>query len=262
MFKKIVLILIVIVGVTAPSHSFAWGKDGHQITGNLAYHFLSDSAKQKIQKFLGKTTFADAATWMDETRSNDYYGYMRSWHYIDFDKGEEYKPVAERNALTVLHAAIKELENNGKNLKNSKVKEDLYLIFHLVGDLHQPLHVGYASDRGGNSVQVSYIFKGYNSNLHSVWDTEIIQSEKITVDTCLKLYNSLSPEQVGNLKKINELAWMKESRTYLDSVYNFKQDQNFLDKNYVQNNKSIVTKQLMLSGLRLAAVLEEVAKYL
>lgn len=259
MHKRFAFSLLLLFISFVPYTCFAWGKDGHQIVGNLAEHFLSDSTRQKVQKYLGKTSFAYAATWMDESRSNDYYGYMRTWHYIDFDKGEEYKPVAERNALTVLHAAIKDLQHK-KDFKNSAIREKLYMIFHLVGDLHQPLHVGYSNDRGGNSVQVSYIFKSYNSNLHSVWDTEIIQSEKINVDSCLKVYATFTADEVKNYKKINEIQWMKESRSLLDTVYNFDQDKGLLDKTYVLNNKSIVTRQLVLSGLRLAAVLEELFK--
>ena len=257
MLKKITLSLFIAALFCLPLHSFAWGFKGHRIVAQIAAHYLPDSIKLKVQKYLGKTTFEEAATWMDESRSNDYYSYMRSWHFINMEKGEQYKPVAERNALTVLHAAIKNLKDKEK-LKKNKVKEDLLLIFHLVGDLHQPLHVGYGSDRGGNSKEVSYIFKSYISNLHSVWDTEIIESEKITTDTCIKFANSFSANELSEFKKINELAWMRESRSYLDEVYNYKND--FLDKNYVLNNKSTVTKQLLLSGIRLAAVLEELFK--
>lgn len=259
MIKKFVQVLFIATIFCKPSTSFAWGKDGHQIVAKIASHFLSDETKQKVQKYLGKTSFEDAATWMDESRSNDFFGYMRTWHYLDFDKGEVYKPIAEKNALTVLHAAIKDLKKKEK-LQKGKIKEDLFLIFHLVGDLHQPLHVGYANDRGGNSVQVSYIYKSYNSNLHSVWDTEIIQSEKINKDSCLNLYKTFTEDEKSSAKKINEIKWMMESRTLLDTVYNFDQDKNFLSRSYVMNNKSIVTRQLLLSGIRLAAVLEELFK--
>ena len=54
---------------------------------------------------------------------------------------------------------------------------NLKVIFHLIGDLHQPLHTGYASDRGGNTKSVRYFNK--STNLHYVWDELIIKSEKI-----------------------------------------------------------------------------------
>ena len=256
MNKFAVLIFIVCIFLT-PRQSFAWGKKGHQITAQIAAHFLSDSTKKKVQDYLGKISFEDAATWMDESKSNDFYNYMRTWHYINIDKGQPYKPVAERNILTVLHAAIGEIKNKEK-VKKSEIKQDLLMIFHLVGDLHQPLHVGYGSDRGGNDITVAYVFKSYTSNLHSIWDTDLLETEKINIDTCLSLYNTLSADEIVKIKKINELQWMRESRALLDTAYNFQD--NFLDKNYSQRNKSIVTRQLLIGGIRLAALLEDLFK--
>ena len=255
--NKIAVLLLFIVISLAPRQSMAWGKKGHQMVAQIAAHFLTDSTKKKVQSYLGKISFEDAATWMDESKSNDFYNYMRSWHYINIDKGQPYKAVAERNILTVLHAAIGNIKNK-ENIKKSEIKQDLLMIFHLVGDLHQPLHVGYGSDRGGNDITVAYKFKSYTTNLHSVWDTDIIETENITTDTCINLFATLSGEEIGKIKKINELQWMKESRALLDTAYNF--NEGFLDKNYVLNNKSIVTRQLLVSGMRLAAVLEDLFK--
>ena len=45
------------------------------------------------------------------------------------------------------------------------------MLVHLVGDLHQPMHTGHLSDRGGNSVPVRFF--GRESNLHAVWDSSL-----------------------------------------------------------------------------------------
>lgn len=259
MFKKVYILpaLFITLVIASPLRSLAWGREGHQIVGTIASHFLDDSTRKKVEKYLGGTSFEDAATWMDESRSNEYYDFMRTWHYVNMEKGETFKQAADKNAVSVLHAAINELRNIDK-LSKSRIRTDLYIIFHLIGDLHQPMHVGYGSDRGGNNVQVSYLYKSYKTNLHSVWDTEIIQSEKITADTCLKLYSGLSQTDIDNINKLNELGWMKESRVLLDTAYNFKD--NFLDKNYVLSNKTIIEKQLLVAGMRLAYVLKELFK--
>src|SRR5262249_36900874 len=49
----------------------------------------------------------------------------------------------------------------------------LRFVVHLVGDLHQPLHVGDNHDRGGNDTQVRFFTRG--SNMHRTWDTDIIE---------------------------------------------------------------------------------------
>ena len=68
----------------------------------------------------------------------------------------------------------------------------------------------------------------------------------------------MNADEIGKIKKINELQWMRESRALLDTAYNFQD--NFLDKNYSERNKSIVTRQLLIGGMRLAAVLEDIFK--
>jgi S1/P1 Nuclease len=54
----------------------------------------------------------------------------------------------------------------------------LRFVAHLVGDIHQPLHAGFADDRGGNSVDVR--FNGRKENLHSLWDTALVELEQGT----------------------------------------------------------------------------------
>jgi S1/P1 Nuclease len=54
----------------------------------------------------------------------------------------------------------------------------LRFVAHLVGDIHQPLHAGFAEDRGDNSVDVR--FNGRKTNLHSLWDTGLVELEEGT----------------------------------------------------------------------------------
>lgn len=178
---------------------------------------------------------------------------MRTWHYLDIDKGLVYTPSTERNILTVLHSAITDLKQY-KTLKRKEIKRDILLIFHLIGDLHQPLHTGYAIDKGGNTIQVTSPYVG--GNLHSVWDTQIIEYKNITLDSCMQTYNTLDIAEIVEIKKINELKWMYQSRSLLDTVYSF--ENNFLDKSYIDSNADIIKKQLVMAGLRLASIFSSV----
>ncbi len=252
MKKRIITLVLAISLVSISGRSFAWGKRGHEIVAQIAFHFLDDSTKQIVLKYLGNLSIEEAANWMDDERSNSYYNYMRTWHYLDIDKGTVYTPSLERNILTVLHSAIVELRQY-KTIRKKDVKRDLLLIFHLIGDLHQPLHTGYAIDKGGNTINVSSPV--VSGNLHSIWDTQILEYKNITMDSCLQLYATLDPADVIDIKKINELKWMYQSRSLLDTVYNFSN--NFLDKKYVDDHAGIIKKQLLIGGLRLASVLKE-----
>lgn len=235
-----------------PSGCFAWGAKGHGLVAEIAYNFLDDSIKLKVQKYLGNLSIEEAANWMDDSRSNSYFDYMRTWHYLDIDKGQTYVPSPERNIVTILFSAISDLRRTD-NMKRKDIRRDLLLLFHLIGDLHQPLHTGYVVDKGGNTINVTS--QNFASNLHSAWDTQILESEGISLEKCLKLYQTYSPQKVDSVKRFNVMGWMMQSRSYLDTVYDFKDG--FLDRNYVDRGVVIIETQLLHAGIRLANVLRE-----
>jgi hypothetical protein len=251
--KKIVMVLCLVVSLNNISErSMAWGKKGHEMVAEIAFHYLDQPTKDLVKKYLGNLSIEEAANWMDDERSNSYYNYMRTWHYLDMDKGTTYTPSAERNILTILHSAIVELKKY-KTIGRKDIKRDLLLIFHLIGDLHQPLHTGYAIDKGGNSIEITSGSVG--GNLHSVWDTQIIDAKNITLDSCLQLSATLDSVRIADIQKINELKWMYDSRSFLDTVYSFKN--NFLDPHYIDMSAAIIKMQLVKGGLRLASILKD-----
>lgn len=255
MKKQISAFFLILLTMIYSQPSFAWGKRGHEMVGQIAYNLLDEPTRELVKKYLGNLSFAEAANWMDDERSNSYYNYMRTWHYIDFDKGMSYTPTTERNILTVLHSAIVDLRL-WKTGKRKDVKRDLLLIFHLVGDLHQPLHTGYATDRGGNDIQINS--NAVSGNLHSVWDTQIIDYMNITLDSCMSLYATLDPAEVKKIAKLEEMSWMYQSRTFLDTVYSFKNG--YLDQPYLAMSAKIIKMQLVKAGIRLASVIRECLK--
>jgi hypothetical protein len=252
MKNSILSVVFIALMVSFSGPSMAWGKKGHEMVAAIAYHYLDAATKEKVKKYLGKYSFEEAGTWMDDARSNSYYEFQRTWHYLDFAKGQEFKPSLEHNIITVLHTAMVDVKKYQEE-KKSDVQRQLLLIFHLVGDIHQPLHVGYPEDRGGNDISVRAA--KFSANLHSSWDTELIDAGGLTLDSCYKLYDAMSSTEINTIKKIDIMSWMKESRSYLDTVYGFKD--NYLDQNYVDNASVIIKKQLLIAGLRLAAILED-----
>ncbi len=235
--------------------SLAWGATGHALVAEIAFNLLDDSTKKIVKYYLGNMTIEEAANWMDNERSNSYYNFMRPWHYINIDKGEQYTASAERNILSVLHSAIIELRGYKTNdLSKKEIKNRLEIIFHLIGDLHQPLHNGYSIDKGGNTIQVTSPY--VSGNLHGVWDGQILDYKKLTLDSCMNYYNSMQKRDIDEYKKINELKWMYQSRSYLDQVYSF--ENNYLDKKYIDHNFEVIKKQIVIGGIRLACVLKEI----
>lgn len=250
MNKSLLVVVFAALVFAIPTKSFAWGAKGHGLVAEIAFHFLDDSTKMMVKKYLGNLTIEEAATWMDESKSDSYYDYMRTWHYFDIDKGAPIKVTSEPSMITVIFSALLELEKKDQ-MKKKDINRDLKYLFHLIGDLHQPLHCGYAADKGGNSIQIHSPF--VSGNLHSVWDTQIIDYAPINLADCLAVYDSLSQEEIKATRKIDVLGWYKQSRSFLDTAYNFKNG--LLDKSYLDNMTPIIKKQLLRGGLRLASVL-------
>ena len=90
----------------------------------------------------------------------------------------------------------------------------------------------------------------------AVWDSKIIQEQKISLNDCLKFMNTLSSQQIKAIQNIDVISWMNESRSYLGDVYNFSGHE--LGKEYAEKYKTLIEKQLVYAGLRLAAVLERI----
>jgi hypothetical protein len=253
--RKLSLSLLIVL-VCKTTTSLAWGKVGHNMVAEIALTYLNKGVKDSVQKYLGTMTFQEASTWMDDVRSDHSFDYMKTWHYADVEKDKTYVRREEEDAVNEIEKSIQELTNKSK-LSKEKINTDLKLLFHLIGDLHQPLHCGYASDKGGNDIKMD--FNGKPTNLHSIWDSRIIESrltdvQKGVTDLC----KSLTPEDIKKYEKIDVIEWYKESRGNLFIVYDYPTAG--INDEYITKSLPIIEKQLMVAGLRLASVLNETFK--
>lgn len=250
--KKHLLIAAVAFASVAPSQVFAWGKTGHEIVAEIAMKLLDNSTRKKVEHYLGGYSPEAASVWMDDVRKDHSFDYMKPWHYINAEKGATYTPTKEDNAVNILNKTIAQLRDHSQS-DDQEIQRQLLILFHLTGDLHMPLHAGYGSDKGGNSVQVTYL--DHKGNLHWVWDNEIIETEHIDLAQCMELYKSWTRDEIKQYSQVNVEQWMQQSRDLLPVVYDFKD--NTIDKAYADKNAPIIRKQLTIAGLRLAEVLKE-----
>lgn len=239
--------------LSIPFYSFAWGGEGHKMVAGVAKKKLNAGVEAKVQQYLDTISFEQAAVWMDEIRSNHKYDYMKTWHYVNIEKGGTYAKSPTGDVVSELSRVIEELRKY-KTMKAEDVRLDLLVLFHLCGDIVQPLHVGYGVDKGGNDVK--FALNGKQTSLHHIWDTDIIVNEKITLDGCLEVADKWSAAQTASIAKVDPVSWMNDSRSFIPQVYNFKGGK--LPSNYMKKNKSVVEKQIAKGGVRLAAVLNEI----
>ena len=164
---------------------------------------------------------------------------------MNIEEGGTYKPAPNGDIITALNKAYGELQHMDK-LTPEQVKFDVLVLFHLCGDLLQPLHVGYGSDKGGNTYQVQYNGKG--TNLHAIWDSRIIGKEHIKLA-------DLGMGQRVKVQPVNFMTWLNESRALPPQVYI---DGHALDDAYIQQNKATVITQLKDGGILLGDCLETI----
>lgn len=250
---KHVTFFVLLTLVLSSSQVFAWGNKGHKITAIIARSCLEKQVIDSVQHYLGEISFEEASVWMDEVRSDRSYDYMKPMHYVNIEKDKTYVKVSEPNVINELELVIGHLRSRKARTKE-EIKADLLILFHLVGDIHQPLHTGYADDKGGNSVEVDFL--GRRSNLHRVWDTNIIEEHMITSDTCMKVLSVLTEKERNRICTVDVMAWAGESRALLPMAYSFKDES--IDKAYIQTAAPFIEKRLAEAGIRLASVLNEV----
>ncbi len=180
--KLIKFFFVILVLISNPYRSAAWGVLGHRVVGAIASNYLTPRASGEVEKILGTETIALASTWADFIKSDSNFRYLNEWHYIDVAKGLNYTGFQQAvdadtsaNAYNRLIFIADQLKN--KKLPLAKRKMYLRLLIHIVGDVHQPFHVSATGDRGGNDIKVSWF--GQNSNIHRVWDEQLIESQQL-----------------------------------------------------------------------------------
>lgn len=249
--------LLVIISTFVFSLScFAWGPKGQQITVMLAEKYLSATAKDKIMKITGNKTLSSFATWADQARNTNEWNDTGSWHYIDVEDDGSFTHSSSLDAPTDVLSA---LDYCSKNLQTETdlAKKLVWLKFvvHLVGDLHQPMHVGRPEDRGGNLTKVMY---GKEVNLHFLWDSAFIDKKSLSIEDYSKLLISQSRGQEALRVPFNAETVIQENLKYRDFLYSYKNDR--IDSEYEAKAFAITDERLWTGGLRLASLLNSLFK--
>ena len=134
-----------------------WGQTGHRAVGEIATKHLSKSVLRKVKELLDGQSLAMISTYADDIKSDRAYRKYSTWHYVNLNDDETYQ-TSKKNPKGDLVTGIKECVKVLKD-KNSSIEAKrfhLKMLVHLVGDLHQPMHIGRKEDKGGNTVQVQW----------------------------------------------------------------------------------------------------------
>ena len=256
--KKLVIFFIILY---LPAQSMAWGVLGHRIVGEIADSYLSSHARKEVKKLLGDESIGMASNWMDFIKSDSTYKYLSNWHYLNIRGGEsqsEFQSFLDKDTATDAYTKIlfvsKELRN--KVLSNETRAMYLKILIHLVGDVHQPMHLGRLDDQGGNKIKLLWFNESVN--LHQVWDERLINFQQLSYTEYTHVINHTSKAQRKLWQKEPVSQWLWDSYQHAEKIYtDIKPDEKV---GYYYNFKyiSVVNEQLLKGGVHLAGLLNEI----
>lgn len=251
------IIIAFVLGVsTVNAENPEWGATGHRTVGEIANSYLKGKTKRKIEALLQGKSLALVSTFGDDIKSDKRYNKFYTWHYVNMPFGTKYED-SEKNPTGDLVTGIEKCKSVILDENASKEDKVFYLkmLVHLIGDLHQPMHVGRKEDKGGNTVQVQWFGKG--ANLHSVWDSKMIEHYNMTYTELANNSNEISKEQVALIQQGTVVDWANETQTFAVKAYASTEIGDNLRYEYMYNNFETVRSQLQKGGIRLAKVLND-----
>ncbi|MFT4732766.1 MAG: putative cupredoxin-like copper-binding protein [Gammaproteobacteria bacterium] len=257
---KKLLIASALLAVSSMQQAHAWGQTGHRVTGAIAEQYLTAEAKAAIKQLLPNESLAEASTYADEMRSNPgefWQKEARPYHYVTVPKGKHYHDVGapeEGDAFTALQKFSKIVKDETAPLEERQ--RALRFIVHIIGDLHQPLHAGNGTDKGGNDVKLEFFWD--DSNLHRVWDSGLIDRRQLSFTEWTQwLSEKITPEQAAAWNTIDPLVYIAESAAIRDTIY---PETERLSWDYLYQHLPTATVRLQEGGVRIAAHLNDLFK--
>ncbi|WP_026462774.1 S1/P1 nuclease [Adhaeribacter aquaticus] len=238
--------------------AFGWGQTGHRVVGLVAEQHLNKKARKKVLAILQNNSLAEVSTWMDDIKSDAAYDHTHDWHWVTIPADKKYEET-QKNPKGDIIMKVEELIAGlkGGALTAQQEQEYIKYLVHLVGDIHQPLHAGTRNDSGGNGVKVEWF--GRPTNLHSVWDTYMIDDKNLSFSELADFLDLPSPAQKKQWQSTSIRNWADESRSLDPQVYTLPEN-NKLSYRYSYQNFGTVQQRLVQAGIRLAGLLNEIYK--
>lgn len=236
---------------------FAWGPTGHRAVGEVAQQNLTEKAKEKIDEILDGDSLALISTYGDDIKSDREYWKFSPWHYVNIPFGKTYDEHPKNDNGDIVYGINTAVEVL-KNPNSSKEDKVFYLkmLVHFIGDLHQPLHVGIEDDKGGNDFQVRWFNKG--TNLHRVWDSEMLNSFGMSYTELAANTKRLSEEEKEAIVHGDHMDWLYDSRELMEDIYENTDIGEKLGYEYMYRYMDTLRFQIQKGGLRLATLLNEI----
>ena len=258
--------VVALVACTGPA--LAWGDLGHRVICEIALRSVSPTTRLEIQKLMQGdaefASFADACSWPDHPRKR------ADEHFLNLPRdssGLVTEGCGDGSSCVVTAIAKDKATLSSTTATPTEKLAALKYLGHWVGDIHQPLHVSFADDRGGNNISAS---GECGPNLHSAWDSCLV-AKAVGSDgdrAATDLLKTITPADVANWTSSTPKDWANESFAIAErpeTKYCLREGAFCIhkaggvriDSAYTDQNAPVIREQLQKAGVRLARILDD-----
>ena len=247
-------LLKTLVLVLAYSTAHGWGDDGHMIVGLAAEELMCSEAAAEVERLGSGESLGQIGLWADEIRDQPEWAHAAPWHYVNIPDDGDPRRHAEPPEGDVIHA----IDRFFTTLRSQNASDEdrliaLRFLVHFVGDIHQPVHVGRAEDRGGNLTDVTH--EGRETSLHGFWDFNVVWMRRLSE---VEYAESISHDVLITAIKdpnIDVRDWATQVFDLREQVYSFDPATGALDEAYLAMAEELAQQQLTLAAAHLANML-------
>ncbi|RUO21107.1 hypothetical protein CWE08_05800 [Aliidiomarina iranensis] len=262
--RKLVSIICIGLVLIIPARVMSWGFQGHEYIGALAWEYLTPEAKMWVSERLQKVnepSLSVVTTWADRVRGSEEGQFLGPLHYANIPPEEAQLDMQRDcpNRRCVVGAAMNDIEVMFDTNQSLQVQgEALRTFSHWITDMHQPLHLGYQEDRGGNDIRVTFF--GAEMNLHRLWDSIMIRGMDLMPNPSEQAALHPLPTVTSSDWHAALIDWANESyqlarrHAYADLENNAE-----LGEIYFNQARPIVEQQLIQSAQRMALIINAAA---
>ncbi len=243
-------ILLALLGGSGAAHGF--GPEGHRIAGLLAQARLCEEARTAVEALGRGDGLEELGLWADRIRSEEQWAHTASWHFMNIgDRAslERYRHPPQGDVLWAITHFGDRLADF--SLPAEQRLDALRFLAHFVVDIHQPLHVGRAADRGGNTLLVD-AGVGSRVSLHRFWDSEVIRRTELSREAYVRALSGAIETNAPEWLQTTPVDWARESQDARPSVYDFERRRNRLTDEYIEAAIALTRLRLSQAGVRLA----------
>ena len=266
--QGLIITLVTVTMLLMSQHSWSWAKFSHRVICDIAWRNLTMQAKQEVRTLVnrsGHKTFANACVWPDKIRRIKRFEFTRAHHYINVSESAttiDLERDCGKQGCVV--EAVEEYINVLRGIPSqhylNSPQQALLFLGHLLGDLHQPLHVAFARDRGGNDTYLNV--GGAKVSLHYLWDVSVPEYNRSRNwrKVGKTLANGIDRVDKAKWRAGDVRDWAHESLLMVRAIYRELPQDGTIGSEYFNKHRPWAEKRLQQAGWRLATVINDICR--